>query len=135
MGRGRYPLFIALHASWLLAIALTTPLGRQPNWALLGAYVVLQGLRVWVIATLGPYWTTRVITLDGAPIVRRGPFRWMRHPNYWVVVGEIALLPLVFGNWIVALVWSGLNALLLRHRIGVEMRALAARGHRVMDGT
>jgi methyltransferase len=127
IGAGHYPLFIALHASWLAAIALSTPLGETPYWPLIGVFIVLQLVRVWVIATLGPYWTTRIITLDDAPIVRAGPYRYLRHPNYWVVVGEIAILPLAFHDWTVAIVWSILNALLLRHRIGVEGAALAER--------
>jgi methyltransferase len=127
VGRAHYPLFVLLHASWLVAIVLTTPLDRQPYWWLIGVFIVLQLLRVWVVATLGPYWTTRIITLHAAPIVRGGPFRFVRHPNYWVVVGEIAVLPLAFGNWPVALIWTLLNALLLRHRIRVEMGALSNR--------
>jgi methyltransferase len=127
IGRRHYPLFILLHASWLLAILVATPLDRQPSWGLIGVFAGLQLLRVWVIATLGPYWTTRVITLDGAPIVRRGPFRFVRHPNYWIVVGELAVLPLAFGEVWIAVIWSALNALLLRHRISVEMAALAPR--------
>jgi methyltransferase len=131
VGRAHYPLFILLHASWLAAIAVLVPWDRQPSWPLLGAFVVLQVLRLWVIATLGPYWTTRVITLDDAPLVRRGPYRFVRHPNYWIVAAEIAVLPLAFGAWRVALVWSALNALLLAHRIRVEEAALAARRSRV----
>ncbi len=127
VGRAHYPLFVLLHASWLVAIAVTTPLDRQPYWPLIGVFIVLQLLRVWVVATLGPYWTTRIITLDEAPIVRGGPFRFVRHPNYCVVVAEIAVLPLAFGNWPVALTWTVLNALLLRHRIRVEMGALSDR--------
>jgi methyltransferase len=127
VGRAHYPLFVLLHASWLMAIALTTPLDRQPYWPLIGVFIVLQLARVWVVATLGPYWTTRIITLDEAPIVRGGPFRFVRHPNYCVVVAEIAVLPLAFGNWPVALIWTILNALLLRHRIRVEMGALSER--------
>jgi len=127
VGREHYPLFILLHASWLAAIALATPLSMQPVWLLVGVFVVLQLLRVWVIATLGPYWTTRVITLDAAPLVRSGPFRFLRHPNYWVVTGEIAVLPLAFGEWGIAVVWTVLNALLLRHRIAVETGALSDR--------
>jgi methyltransferase len=127
VGRAHYPLFVLLHASWLVAIAVTTPIDRQPYWPLIGVFIVLQLLRVWVVATLGPYWTTRIITLDEAPIVRRGPFRLVRHPNYCVVVAEIAVLPLAFGNWPVALIWTILNALLLRHRIRVEMGALSER--------
>jgi methyltransferase len=127
VGRAHYPLIIALHASWLVAIALTTPLDARPNWLLLGVFVVLQGLRVWVVATLGRYWTTRVITLDGAPLVRSGLFRVVRHPNYLVVIAEIAVLPLVFNDWPVAIIWSLANAVLLTHRMRVESRALATR--------
>ncbi len=127
IGRAHYPLFILLHGSWLIAIAATTPLQIRPLWSLVAVFVVLQLLRVWVIATLGPYWTTRVITVDGAPLVRGGPFRFVRHPNYWVVVGEIAVLPLAFDDWQIALIWSIANGFLLRHRIGVEMQALSGR--------
>lgn len=126
-GAGHYPLFILLHASWLAAIVATTPWRRVPDWPLLAVFGLLQALRVWVVASLGPYWTTRVITLDAAPLVRRGPFRFLRHPNYWVVCGEIAILPLAFGDWPVALVWSGLDALLLSHRIRIETEALRTR--------
>lgn len=127
IGRRHYPLFVLLHASWLIAIAVTVPADTPPNWPLLGVFAVLQLLRIWVVATLGPYWTTRIITLTDAPLVRRGPFRFMRHPNYAVVVAEIAVLPLVFGAWPVALVWSIANALLLRHRIRIENGALEPR--------
>ncbi len=127
VGAPHYPLFILLHASWLAAIALATPPTRQPIWALIGLFAALQAARLWVIATLGPYWTTRVITLDGAPIVRSGPYRFVRHPNYWVVTAEVAVLPLAFGDWAIALIWSALNALLLRHRIGVETAAISPR--------
>lgn len=127
IGRRHYPLFVLLHASWLVAIAITVPADTEPDWSLLGVFALLQLLRVWVVATLGPYWTTRIITLADAPLVRHGPFRLMRHPNYAVVVAEIAVLPLAFGAWPVALVWSLANALLLRHRIQVENEALQSR--------
>jgi len=127
VGAAHYPLFILLHVSWLVAIALTTPLDRRPNWPLIGVFAMLQGLRIWVVTSLGPYWTTRVITLDDAPLVRRGPFRFVRHPNYWVVCSEIAVLPLAFGNWPVAMVWTALNAMLLIHRIRIETAALSPR--------
>lgn len=127
IGAAHYPLFILLHASWLIALALTVPWTREPNWPLIGVFALLQIARVWVIATLGPYWTTRIITLDDTPLVRRGPYRFVRHPNYWIATGEIAILPLAFGGWQVALIWSLLNALLLRHRIGIEEAALQAR--------
>ncbi len=127
VGARHYPLFVLLHASWLVAIALTIPADTVPHWPLLGLFALLQLGRIWVIATLGSYWTTRIITLDDAPLVRCGPFRFLRHPNYWVVAGEIAVLPLAFGAWPVALIWSLLNALLLRHRIRIEDSTLQAR--------
>lgn len=127
VGADHYPLFVLLHASWLIAIALTTPWQKVPIWPLIAVFIVLQLFRVWVIASLGSYWTTRIITLPEAPLSHRGPYRFMRHPNYWLVVGEIAVLPLAFANWPVALIWSVLNALLLRERIAIEEAALSAR--------
>jgi methyltransferase len=127
VGGGHYPVMVLLHFSWLVAIVVMTPLDAWPNWWLVGVFVLLQLVRVWVLATLGPYWTTRVITVDGAPLVMGGPFRFVRHPNYWVVVAEIAVLPLAFGQWSIAIVWSVLNALLLRHRIAIESAALEPR--------
>ncbi len=127
VGRRHYPLFVLLHASWIVALLATTPPDREPIWPLLAVYGLLQLARLWVIATLGPYWTTRVITLEGAPIIRGGPFRLLRHPNYWVVAAEILVLPAAFANWPVAIVWSILNAFLLRHRIAIETAALRPR--------
>lgn len=126
-GRRHYPLFVVLHASWLLAIILALPRNPPIHLALLVAYIVLEILRIWVLLSLGPYWTTRIISLPKVPLVRKGPYRFVRHPNYWIVVGEIALLPLVFGEIIVAAIFSGLNAALLFWRIRVENAALAAR--------
>ncbi|BBK35325.1 membrane protein [Allostella sp. ATCC 35155] len=127
VGRRHYPLFIALHAAWLSAILATTPFDRSPDWALLGLFGLLQFGRLWVIWTLGRFWTTRIVTLDAMPLVRFGPYRLARHPNYWIVAAEIAVLPLAFGNWTVAVVFSVLNAALLRHRIRIEDAALAGR--------
>ena len=127
IGRAHYPLIVLLHAAWLVAIVALLPKDVRINWILLAVFVVLQGLRVWVLATLGPYWTTRIITLPGAPLVRRGPYRLVRHPNYLVVAAEILVLPLVFGEWIVAAVFTVLNALVLALRISQENRALAPR--------
>ncbi|WP_052120636.1 isoprenylcysteine carboxyl methyltransferase family protein [Inquilinus limosus] len=126
-GARHYPLFILLHGAWLLAVFLLIPADRAPSWPLLALFLLLQAARVWVVATLGPYWTTRVLSLPGAPLVRRGPYRWVRHPNYVVVAAEIAVLPLAFDAWTIAIVFSLANALLLRHRIGIEEGALAGR--------
>lgn len=127
VGGGHYPLIVALHAAWLLAILLTVPSGAAVSVPLLAAFAVLQGLRLWVLMSLGRFWTTRVITLPGAPLVRRGPYRYLRHPNYLVVAAEIAVLPLAFGAWGVAAVFSALNGAVLAWRISLEDQALAPR--------
>ena len=124
-GAGHYPLLVAVHGGWLLAVALLVPADAPVNGALLALYVALQGVRYWVIRTLGAQWTTRIITVPGRPLVRSGPYRYFRHPNYAVVACEIALLPLVFGAWEIALVFSALNGVLLAHRIRIENAALA----------
>ena len=89
--------------------------------------MLVQPLRIWIIASLGPYWTTRIITVPGEPLVRRGPYRFFRHPNYIVVCAEIGVLPLAFGAVEIAIVFSILNAALLSWRIRVEERALQGR--------
>jgi methyltransferase len=127
IGARHYPLFVLLHASWLVAMAVLIAPQTQPNWWLLALFAVLQALRVWIVRTLGPYWTTRIVTVPNAPLVRDGPYRFFRHPNYLVVVGEIAVLPLAFGAVWIALVFSLLNAVLLILRIRVEEGGLAPR--------
>ncbi|MCZ0960681.1 isoprenylcysteine carboxyl methyltransferase family protein [Paracoccus benzoatiresistens] len=121
-GAGHYALIVILHAAWLLAICVwgwSRPV--SPGW--LALFAVLQLCRFWVLASLGPRWTTRIIVLD-EPLVRRGPYRWMAHPNYAVVVAEIFVAPMVLGLWPVALVFSILNAAVLSIRIRAEARAL-----------
>src|SRR5580693_6453055 len=71
VGAIQYPFFIVLHAGWLASMAIFIPASTIPNWTLLGLYAVLQPFRIWAIATLGPYWTTRIITVPNAPLVRR----------------------------------------------------------------
>lgn len=127
MDAAGYPLFVALHGGWLAGLALWVPGATRPNWPLLGLFALLQLGRVWVILSLGRYWTTRVLTLPGAPLVRTGPYRWLRHPNYILVIAEIAILPLAFGAVAVAAICSALNLLLIARRIGIEDRALAPR--------
>lgn len=123
----QYPYFVLLHASWLVAIVFSVPPETPVNWFWLAVYALLQVGRVWVMASLGRFWTTRIITLPGAPLVARGPYRFLRHPNYAVVAGEIAVLPLVFDLWLVAALFTAANALLLRQRIAAEDAALASR--------
>jgi len=123
-GAAHYPLMIVLHGLWLLGLWM---LGHDhsvdPLW--LAVFILLQAGRLWVIVSLGRRWTTRVIVLPGASPVARGPYRWLRHPNYVVVVLEIAVVPLALGLPLFALVFSLGNAVLLATRIRVENQAQA----------
>ena len=123
VGAAHYPLIVAVHALWLGALWWFAPT-RPIDGFWLGTFVLLEIARVWVLASIGGRWTTRIIVLPGAPLVRRGPYRFVDHPNYLVVVGEIAVLPLVFGLWQVALIFSLLNAAALTIRLRQENCAL-----------
>jgi len=118
-----YPFMIMLHASWLAALWLLGP-GPPIEIIPLIVFALLQLARLWVIVTLGERWTTRIIVLPGAPLVKTGPYRWVNHPNYLIVVGEFAVLPLVFDLPMVAILFSLLNGVILWVRIRAENRAL-----------
>jgi methyltransferase len=122
---GHYPLIVAVHAAWLSSLWL---FGRDDpvNGIALLVYLALQGLRVWVMWTLGARWTTRIIVLPGERLISAGPYRWLPHPNYAAVAGEIAVLPLVLGLPLLAVIFSVLNAAVLAIRIRAENRALLA---------
>lgn len=124
VGARHYPAIVALHACWLGALWWQAP-GRPVHLPFLGLFALLQALRVWTLRTLGARWTTRIIVVPNESLVARGPYRFVRHPNYVVVIGEIAVLPLVFGLWPTALIFSILNALMLTVRIRAENKALA----------
>lgn len=126
-GARHYPLIVGLHAAWLGVLWLSAP-GRPVSLPWLAVFAVLQAARLWVLATLGSRWTTRIVVLPGAPLVTRGPYRYLRHPNYAVVAGEIAILPLAFGLPLVALAFSLLNAAVLTLRIRAENAALGRGG-------
>jgi methyltransferase len=126
-GAGHYPFFVLLHASWLVAIVFSVPAEAPVHWPGLALYGLLQVGRIWTMAALGRFWTTRIIAPADAPLTVRGPYRYLRHPNYVIVAGEIAVLPLVFDLWLVAILFSIANAILLRERIAQENQALAAR--------
>jgi methyltransferase len=119
--------FVVVHSAWVLALAVAVPADAPVNLYFAGLYVVILGLRVWVMASLGRFWCTRVITLPNAPLVRRGPYRFIRHPNYVVVAAEVAVAPLIFGAWELALIFSILNGACLWLRIRVEERAISGR--------
>ncbi len=116
---GHYPLIVSLHAFWLIGLWL---LGWNApfNLAWVAVFLVLQLLRIWVLTTLGRRWTTRIIVLPGAPLVSTGPYRFVSHPNYLVVMGEIAVLPLCFGLPWYALIFSIANLAVLTIRVRAE---------------
>ena len=125
VGSSHYPLIVLFHVVWIIALIILVPTHTPPAFHFLALFLFTQALRYWVIISLSARWTTRIIVLPGSPLVSTGPYRWLRHPNYLVVVSEIALLPLIFGAWEIALGFSIVNALLLSYRIRIENNALA----------
>jgi methyltransferase len=128
-----YKWLVLLHASWLAALAMTVPAQTPPHWPLLSAFLLLQAGRVWVIVSLGRRWTTRLIVPPDAPLVANGPYRWLSHPNYLIVAGEVAFLPLAFDALAIAIGFSACNALLLARRIRLEESALGLPSHRIRE--
>jgi methyltransferase len=127
IGRGHYPLIVLLHLSWLVSVYHFADTNAPPVWGWIAFYGALQALRYWAIASLGRYWTTRIITLPGAPLVTRGPYRFIRHPNYVVVILEIVALPLAFSELQVAAIFSWFNVILIAWRVRIESKALGTR--------
>ena len=128
-GRGHYPVMVAVHAALLLGCvgevwALHRPFIAWLGWPMLALVALSQVLRWWCVATLGHRWNTLVIVVPQAPLVRRGPYRWLHHPNYVAVVVEGVALPLVHTAWLTAACFTLANALLLTVRIRVENAAL-----------
>jgi methyltransferase len=129
-GRGHYPAMVALHTALLLAAPLEVVLADRPfrpgiGWWMLAVVAAAQALRWWCIATLGRQWNTRVIVVPGGGLVTRGPYRWLRHPNYVAVVAEGLALPLVHSAWVTAIAFTVLNAVLLGVRLRAENAAIA----------
>ncbi|MBV8566539.1 MAG: hypothetical protein JO273_13885 [Methylobacteriaceae bacterium] len=120
---GHYPVMMAMHTAWLAGL-WHFGLGTAPDFGWLVVFVLLEMLRAWVLATLAERWTTRIIILPGAPLVTGGPYRFLAHPNYCVVAGEILVLPLAFHLVWFAVLFSLLNAAMLCIRVRAENRAL-----------
>lgn len=128
-GRGHYPPMVTLHTALLAGCLVEVGLAHRSfvpalGWPMLAVVLGSQALRWWCITTLGSRWNTRVIVVPGLPLVSSGPYRRLRHPNYVAVVAEGVALPLVHTAWVTALVFTVLNALLLRVRIASENAAL-----------
>ena len=138
-GRRAYAIMVAVHALFPLACAaevlfLSRPFPGAAGFVALAVALGAQALRWWAVATLGKRWSTRVIVVPGAAPVTRGPYRFLRHPNYLAVVLEMAAVPLIHGAWLTAAVFSALNAALLAHRIPAEERALGAAYAEAFEG-
>lgn len=125
---GHYPAIVALHTLWLGALWIFG-VGQPVDVFWLSLFLVLQVGRVWVLTTLGTRWTTRIIVVPGERLVARGPYRYVNHPNYIVVIGEIAALPLCLGLPWVAVVFTVLNAAVLTIRINAENAGLEMARH------
>lgn len=130
IGAEHYPLLVLMHISFFAGLWTEVVLrGYAISFAwpiLLAALIIVQGIRYWAITSLGRFWNTRIIIIPGADVVRRGPYQFLRHPNYTVVILELALIPLLFNAYITCVAFSILNALVLSYRIRVEEEGLAS---------
>jgi len=131
--RSGYKFLVALHAAWLVALFAMVPAAMPPNWPLLALFGVLQAGRIWVIASLGRRWTTRLIVVPGGALVTAGPYRYLRHPNYAIVAAELAVLPLAFGAPAIAIAASACNAALLARRVRLENTALGLSSYHIRE--
>lgn len=130
-GKGHYPWMVLLHTGLLAGCLVEVMVADRPfvpglGWPMLALVLLAQGLRWWCIGSLGERWNTRVIVVPGLPLVMRGPYTYLRHPNYVAVVVEGFALPLVHAAWLTAIAFTALNAWLLTVRIRCEERALEA---------
>jgi methyltransferase len=130
-GKGHYPVMVVLHTALLVGAVVEVAVADRPflpalGWPMLALVIASQALRWWCIRTLGPRWNTRIVVVPGLPLVHRGPYRVLSHPNYVAVVLEGAALPLVHTAWVTALVFTVLNLPLLAVRIRAEEAAMAA---------
>ena len=129
-GREHYKYIVMLHVGFILSLIAEYFLrGRYLelnllNYSFLVIFILLQFLRIWVISSLGRYWCTRVYRIPGESLINKGIYRYFKHPNYIVVVGEILVLPLIFNLYFIAVIFTILNALMLSVRIRVENKAL-----------
>lgn len=128
VGASHYPWMVAMHIAFFVSlIAEVTLLERSlsPFWMLfIGVFLVAQVMRIWCLVSLGKFWNTKIIVLPGADVVRRGPYKWIRHPNYLIVTTELLVLPLLFSSYFTAIVFGFLNVWMLSVRIPAEEKAL-----------
>jgi methyltransferase len=127
-GRKAYKYLVMMHVLFFIALPAEVLLFIRSRpawwWLPLSMIVFAQALRFWSIATLGKQWTTRIIVLPGAPMITTGPYRYLRHPSYFAAGLELLSLPLMFGAYYTAIVFSVLNVAMMSIRIPAERRAL-----------
>jgi methyltransferase len=127
VGRDYYPVVAVTHLAWIAALLFLVPPAASVSIWILAVYLLLQIIRYWIIGTLGRYWTHRIVTLDSAPLVRIGPYRYLRHPNYAVTIAETLVLPLAFGAVALAMIMTAVWTAVLSYKIELEDGALARR--------
>jgi methyltransferase len=125
--RAIYPVVAATHLAWIASLFFLIPPDAIVVWPLIAYYLVLQIVRYWVIGSLGRYWTHRIITLPDAPVVTRGPYRYLSHPNYAVTIVETLVLPLAFGALALGAIMTALWWTVLNTKIRLEDEALQSR--------
>ena len=127
VGHAYYRVVAATHLAWIASIFFLIPPDGIVLWPLLVYYVVLQVVRYWIILSLGRYWTHGIIGVPNAPIVRSGPYRYLRHPNYALTIVETFVLPLAFGALALAIIMTALWWTVLSYKIRLEDESLAER--------
>lgn len=133
-GQSHYKYLVGMHAAWLLSLSVGVIFFEPAiSWPLLIFFMLLQGVRIWIIYTLGRFWTTRIIAPVERPLIRGGLYRFFDHPNYLIVALEIVVLPLCFGFVWLALIFTILNGVMLVIRIGVENASFRKRGVQFTD--
>lgn len=128
VGADHYPVMVLMHTGFFVTLLLeVTALDRplSPIWlVLLTIFLIAQVMRIWCLTSLGKYWNTKILVLPGADVVKKGPYRWIRHPNYLIVTVELLTLPLLFGAYFTAILFTVLNLWMLSVRIPAEENAL-----------
>jgi methyltransferase len=126
--RDGYKYIVALHVAFFISLVIEKfSLQRELNqfWVLfLFIFLIAQILRYWAISSLGVYWNTKVLVVPGSQRIRKGPYKYLEHPNYVAVIVEIAVIPLIFSCYLTSILFSIINFILLRRRIEIEENAL-----------
>ena len=125
-GKNHYPYIVLLHTMFIVSMFAEFMIrGGKFNWMILLIFLVLMLFKVWVIASLGKYWNTKILRVPGSKLIKKGPYKYLKHPNYIVVVCEIFLIPMVFNLYLTAIIFSFLNGIMLAVRIKEEEKAWA----------